>query len=457
MSVLVARDPDRPPLTVVAGTAVVGLLAMLVAVGLPLKALPLETERADGSYRWLWTTVSPDDKNVVDDWASWNYSGYERKADYPEYYELVATMARIGEDQGCGRAMWEYENDRLNRYGTPMAPMLLPFWTDGCIGSMEGLYFEASATTPYHFINQSELSAKCSCSQRRRRSRGVDPYSGFNIDVGIEQLQLLGVRYYLAFSPTAVTAADAHPDLDPIATTSYVARVRGCRRSIVEPLSTAPAVLDGCRPAQGVARPGHRLVPGPRAVGCHARRRRARSWAARRGGDAHPAGGSPPSPSPRSTSAGDGISFDVDRAGRAGARQDVVLPELEGVGCRRPVPGGTEPDGRGPHRTHVSLPYGWTGLDIAAWLLTARHRPSLVVLVPGAAGPARPARRRPGRAADGATRRGPPDLPAAAPLLGRRARWSPRRHRRVRPAARGPAPGRWPADLPALAAASLLS
>ena len=30
--------------------------------------------------------------------------------------------------------------------------MLLPFWTDGCIGSMEGLYFEASGSTPYHFL-----------------------------------------------------------------------------------------------------------------------------------------------------------------------------------------------------------------------------------------------------------------------------------------------------------------
>ena len=39
-----------------------------------------------------------------------------------------------------------------------MALMLLPFWTDGCIGSMEGLYFEASGTTPYHFLTTSALS-----------------------------------------------------------------------------------------------------------------------------------------------------------------------------------------------------------------------------------------------------------------------------------------------------------
>ena len=38
--------------------------------------------------------------------------------------------------------------------------MLLPYWTNNCIGSMEGLLFESSATTPYHFLNQSELSLR---------------------------------------------------------------------------------------------------------------------------------------------------------------------------------------------------------------------------------------------------------------------------------------------------------
>ena len=47
-------------------------------------------------------------------------------------------------DEGVERC----EHDRLDRYGTTMAPMLLPFFTDGCIGSMEGLFFEASASTP---------------------------------------------------------------------------------------------------------------------------------------------------------------------------------------------------------------------------------------------------------------------------------------------------------------------
>ena len=36
--------------------------------------------------------------------------------------------------------------------------MLLPYFTNGCIDSMEGLLFESASTTPFHFINQNELS-----------------------------------------------------------------------------------------------------------------------------------------------------------------------------------------------------------------------------------------------------------------------------------------------------------
>ena len=46
---------------------------------------------------------------------------------------------------------WE-GGDAIGAYGTPLALMLLPYWTHGRIQSMEGLYFEASTTTPYHFM-----------------------------------------------------------------------------------------------------------------------------------------------------------------------------------------------------------------------------------------------------------------------------------------------------------------
>ncbi len=50
-----------------------------------------------------------------------------------------------------GRAMWE-GGDAVGAYGTTLALELLPYFTDGRIGSMEGLYFESSATVlvPLH-------------------------------------------------------------------------------------------------------------------------------------------------------------------------------------------------------------------------------------------------------------------------------------------------------------------
>src|SRR5262249_10527651 len=59
---------------------------------------------------------------------------------FPEYHRLIEAL----DDLPPGRALWE-GGASLDRYGTPLALMLLPYWTHGRIASMEGVYFEASA------------------------------------------------------------------------------------------------------------------------------------------------------------------------------------------------------------------------------------------------------------------------------------------------------------------------
>jgi hypothetical protein len=101
--------------------------------------------------------------------------------------------------------MWEYDPTETD-FGTTESLMLLPYWTNNCIGSMEGLLFESSATTAYHFLNQSELSVNPSDPMV-----GL-PYgpSGYpDVVLGLRHLQLLGVRYFFCFSPTIVRAARA--------------------------------------------------------------------------------------------------------------------------------------------------------------------------------------------------------------------------------------------------------
>jgi hypothetical protein len=256
VALLVASDPERPVTSVNVAVTLVALLAVVVVVGLPLHALPGETSDAEG-FHWdvhppclaigfvslpcvdspSFTISTAAPFNPAPDWARWNFYGYEKKAAYPEYYDLVSMMQRVGQQQGCGRAMWEYDDVRLERYGTPMAPMLLSLFTDGCIGSMEGLYFESSTTTPFHFIDQDELSTKCSCAQRNL------PYHGFDISLGIKHMQLLGVRYYLASTPQAIAAAAAAPELHEIASNSAWHVYEIADTQLVVPLSNEPAVV----------------------------------------------------------------------------------------------------------------------------------------------------------------------------------------------------------------------
>ncbi|MFZ4584481.1 MAG: hypothetical protein ACOYNI_04560 [Acidimicrobiia bacterium] len=180
------------------GPAVVTAMAfiVLVAVARPLGALPAWAPFAPSVASQSWLAYGPQG----------SFAGYERSPGYPQYRTFIDTMDKVGREHGCGRAMWEFSQD-LGRYGTTMAPMLLPYWTDGCIGSMEGLYFESSKTTPYHFLNQARLSAQPSSPQRDL------PYQALDVEVGVGQLQLEGVKYYLASSPAARAAADSNSKL----------------------------------------------------------------------------------------------------------------------------------------------------------------------------------------------------------------------------------------------------
>lgn len=162
-------------------------------------------------------------KGTVSYWAYWNYSGYEAKAAYPEFKNIMDQMNAIGHSKqhGCGRALWEpssgkVENidDPLNQYGTSLALELLPFYTNNCIGSMEGLYFESSATKDAHFMTVSELGAHPS-----NPVRGIDWGSTSDFAFGIEHARMLGVRYLMFWAPESQTLARSHgDDLQLIAT-----------------------------------------------------------------------------------------------------------------------------------------------------------------------------------------------------------------------------------------------
>jgi hypothetical protein len=204
------RDPLALRAALLPGALVVLILA-LVWTAFPLRLLPGGHVLSNGNYSWL--GISSKDNSFIPDWVEWNYSGYQGtdKSRRQEYFALVAEMKKLGQQYGCGQADWEYESE-LNNMGTPDALMLLPYWTNGCIGSMEGLYYESSATTPYHFLDESELALRPS-----NPMRGL-PYGSLDIAEGIQHLQMLGVKYYMALTPEAQSQAAADPSLRLVGT-----------------------------------------------------------------------------------------------------------------------------------------------------------------------------------------------------------------------------------------------
>ena len=92
-----------------------------------------------------------------------------------------------------------------------MALMLLPLWTDGCIGSMEGLFFEASGTTPYHFLTTAAMSKQSSNPVRELR------YDDNNAAVGVPYLQTLGVKYVMVCTDRGQGRGGSQPELTLVA------------------------------------------------------------------------------------------------------------------------------------------------------------------------------------------------------------------------------------------------
>ena len=134
----------------------------------------------------------------VPGWVRWNFEGYEGKAVWPEYEALMQTV----DDLPPGRIMWEANNE-MNQYGTPMALMLFPFWSEGH-PSMEGLFFESSLTTPFHFLNASEVSLRPS-----NPVRGLS-YHGMDFTRAERHLALYDVAYYVSYTTEAAEAARDH-------------------------------------------------------------------------------------------------------------------------------------------------------------------------------------------------------------------------------------------------------
>ncbi len=211
-------------------------------------------------------------KPTLQFWPDWNYSGYEdtslprtgthRPKAYAEFKALLDTMRSLPP----GRALWE-NSAAIDAYGTSDALMALPYFTDGRIASVEGLFYESAATTPYHFLMVAKLSASSSNPVRGLVYRNLSDF-----DLGVRQMQLFGVRYFMAFSPDVLRRADTSaalrlvsrlPDLDRAPPSGWsIYEVRDS--TLVAPLALEPVVLD--HPSGGTTSECYHQPRPPRGV-----------------------------------------------------------------------------------------------------------------------------------------------------------------------------------------------
>jgi hypothetical protein len=304
-------------------------------------------------------------------WIRWNYSGYEAKPAYAEFKDVIETMDTLEP----GRALWE-PSSGIDKYGTTLALELLPHFTDGKIGSMEGLYFESAATTPYHFMVVSALAKSPS-----NPVRGLSYRTLADFDLGIAQMRLMGVRYYMAQSDEAKALADARPEqLKLRAETGspevapQVARWKIYEvldSPLVEPLRNEPVVIDGLShkhwlapaaewfdDAQGLDRP---LADGGPEEWARASETEARLQ--------------PKKPVKAVTvsnieSGDDTVSFDVSEPGVPVLVKTSYFPNWGVKGAKGPWRASPNLMVVVPTDTHVELHYGRTGVDWAGIFLS---------------------------------------------------------------------------------------
>jgi 6-pyruvoyl-tetrahydropterin synthase related domain len=136
----------------------------------------------------------------VDNWIEWNYSGYESKASYPQLHNLFDAIRRLP----SGRVFWE-ASPQYGRFGTNDALMTLPYFTGH--PTMEGVHYESSLSTPFHFVLVSETA------DRPFNPIPTLPYRQFDLRRGIEHMRLFDIRYYVTWSKRAHEAALRLPEL----------------------------------------------------------------------------------------------------------------------------------------------------------------------------------------------------------------------------------------------------
>lgn len=132
-------------------------------------------------------------------WVKWNYEGFERKAAWPQFEAVTAYLRGTMADP---RVVFEHSPDH-DRFGSTRAFESLPLFSGRA--TLEGVYHQASLSSPFIYYIQSEVSKVASCPFPQYSYAHLDPAAA------IADLELFNVGQYIVKSKEAKEAVRATP------------------------------------------------------------------------------------------------------------------------------------------------------------------------------------------------------------------------------------------------------
>ncbi len=176
------------------------------------------------------------------------FAGFESRPDAPALASLRTLLVDAATDLGCGRLAWDIGADSDTgepTFGDENVLWQTPLWTAGCIAPITGIYVDSSATAPSAFGAASLVSPRL----------GIElpsiPQYTYDLQVGVERLRTMGVRYYLTQGEAATSEATSLTDqLTRRTSTGSWTLWEVTENSLVselahEPVVVSPRVSDG--------------------------------------------------------------------------------------------------------------------------------------------------------------------------------------------------------------------
>jgi len=168
-----------------------------------------------------------------DDWAAWNYGGFEATPGWAPYRAVNDLVSRTFADPRVAYEHLAAHNDA----GSVRAFESLPLFSGA--STLEGLYMQSTISSPFVFYIQSEISQVPSCP--------LLPYHCGRLDAAraAEHLRLFNVSHVIARSDPVRTALESSPDFRVAgdAPPFRVFAVEQAPDTYVQPLEYEPVVL----------------------------------------------------------------------------------------------------------------------------------------------------------------------------------------------------------------------